>query len=89
MLMALDLPLPGAVVAHAHWTMGNLKMSKSRGNVANPYEAIKTYSKDGIRYFLMQRGRLDVDSGKCFRARLDFINADVTKCRLFGIRNIS
>ena len=69
MLMALDLPLPGAVVAHAHWTMGNLKMSKSRGNVANPYEAIRTYSKDGIRYFLMQRGRLDVDSGRRCRVR--------------------
>jgi methionyl-tRNA synthetase len=64
MLMALDLPLPGTVLAHAHWTMGQQKMSKSRGNVVNPFSAIDRFSKDGIRYFLMSRGGLESDSGK-------------------------
>ncbi len=31
LLLALDLPLPKAVLSHAHWTMDRKKMSKSRG----------------------------------------------------------
>ena len=62
MLMALDLPLPKTVLAHAHWTMDQLKMSKSRGNVVNPFEAMQRYTRDGIRCFLMYRGGLDYDS---------------------------
>lgn len=65
-LMALDLPLPGKILAHAHWTMGNFKMSKSRGNVVNPFEALEDFSIDGIRFFLMARGGLSSDSSKWF-----------------------
>lgn len=61
-MMALDVPLPRTVLAHAHWTMDQLKMSKSRGNVVNPFEAIKRFSKDGIRNFLMYRGGLENDA---------------------------
>lgn len=65
-LMALDLPLPGKILAHAHWTMGNFKMSKSRGNVVNPFEALEDFSTDGIRFFLMARGGLSSDSSEWF-----------------------
>lgn len=63
-LLALDLPLPRQILAHAHWTMGNFKMSKSRGNVINPFDAMKDYTTDGIRFFLMYRGGLSSDSGE-------------------------
>ncbi|KAK0552932.1 methionyl-tRNA synthetase [Tilletia horrida] len=43
MLMAARLPLPRAVVAHAHWTMNKSKMSKSRGNVVDPFEALRQF----------------------------------------------
>ena len=39
-------------------------MSKSRGNVVNPFSAIKRFTKDGIRYFLVSKGGLHADSGK-------------------------
>ncbi|CAD6574182.1 MAG: methionyl-tRNA synthetase [Cyphobasidiales sp. Tagirdzhanova-0007] len=61
-LMALDLPLPTTILAHAHWTMDQHKMSKSRGNVVNPFSAIKRFTKDGIRYFLVSKGGLHADS---------------------------
>jgi methionyl-tRNA synthetase len=63
-LMALDLPLPKQILAHAHWTMGNFKMSKSRGNVVNPFQALQDYTPDGVRFFLMSKGGLASDSGK-------------------------
>lgn len=56
MLLAAGLPLPKTVLAHSHWTMNKAKMSKSRGNVANPFEAISTFGLDSLRFFLMRVG---------------------------------
>ncbi|KAK0542922.1 methionyl-tRNA synthetase, partial [Tilletia horrida] len=43
MLMAANLPLPRHIVAHAHWTMDKAKMSKSRGNVVDPFVALQQF----------------------------------------------
>lgn len=64
-LMALDLPLPRTILAHGHWTMDKFKMSKSRGNVANPFDAMKTWGVDSMRAYLMRSGgNAASDSGK-------------------------
>ncbi|KAI8099181.1 tRNA synthetases class I (M)-domain-containing protein [Halteromyces radiatus] len=60
-LMAAGLPLPQQILAHAHWTMGKQKMSKSRGNVADPFEVMETYGVDPVRYYLMRDGGLADD----------------------------
>jgi methionyl-tRNA synthetase len=61
-LMALELPLPKKVISHAHWTMGKQKMSKSVGNVVNPFSIIDNYGIDSVRWFLALEGRLEADS---------------------------
>ncbi|KAJ2622231.1 methionyl-tRNA synthetase [Coemansia spiralis] len=61
LLMAAGLPLPKRILAHAHWTMGSQKMSKSRGNVADPFEAIEQYGLDPIRYFIIRNGGISDD----------------------------
>ncbi|CAD6905450.1 unnamed protein product [Tilletia controversa] len=43
MLMAAKLPLPRHIVAHAHWTMNKSKMSKSLGNVVDPFVALQQF----------------------------------------------
>lgn len=64
-LMALDLPLPHNILAHGHWTMDKFKMSKSRGNVANPFDAMKTWGVDAMRAYLMRSGGNSAsDAGK-------------------------
>ena len=60
--MALDLPLPRQVLTHAHWTIGRLKMSKSRGNVVNPFFALDRFGVDTMRYYLALEGGIRDDS---------------------------
>ncbi|GAA6048916.1 hypothetical protein JCM3770_007117 [Rhodotorula araucariae] len=55
-LLALDLPLPKHLLTHGHWTMDKHKMSKSRGNVANPFEAMQLWGVDAMRMYLMRVG---------------------------------
>ncbi|GAA5877533.1 hypothetical protein JCM8547_000181 [Rhodosporidiobolus lusitaniae] len=55
-LMALELPLTKHLLTHGHWTMDKFKMSKSRGNVANPFEAMKLWGTDAMRMYLMRIG---------------------------------
>lgn len=63
LLAAAKLPLPRRVLAHAHWTMGQAKMSKSRGNVVDPVAAMGHYGPDAVRWYLMRSGgSLDADS---------------------------
>ncbi|KAJ1719921.1 methionyl-tRNA synthetase [Coemansia erecta] len=61
LLMAAELPLPKRILAHAHWTMGSQKMSKSKGNVVDPFEAIKQYGVDPIRFFMIRNGGIAND----------------------------
>ena len=56
MLIALGLPLPRRLLAHAHWTVEQKKMSKSLGNVADPFDAINEYGIDVVRYYLARVG---------------------------------
>jgi len=53
-LMAADLPLPKRVFAHGWWTNEGQKISKSLGNVIDPFELIDTYGLDPVRFFLMR-----------------------------------
>lgn len=60
--MALDIPLPYQILTHAHWTLGRDKMSKSSGNVVNPFFAIDRFGVDTMRYFLALKGGIKSDS---------------------------
>ncbi|KAF5012975.1 hypothetical protein FDECE_982 [Fusarium decemcellulare] len=61
LLMAVGLPLPKKIVCHNHWTMSNRKMSKSLGNVVNPFFAAQRWDIDPLRYFLMRNGSFKGD----------------------------
>ncbi len=54
MLMALELPLPQTIFAHGWWTVNGEKMSKSRGNVVDPYAMVDEFGADAFRYFLLR-----------------------------------
>ncbi len=54
LLMALDIPLPKKVYGHGWLLFGGDKMSKSKGNIADPKYLCDRYTVDAIRYYLLR-----------------------------------
>ena len=53
MLMSADIKNTDRVVYHGFITAGEQKMSKSLGNVINPFALVEEYGTDALRYFLL------------------------------------
>ena len=53
-LMAAGVELPKTIVAHGWWTNAGQKISKSVGNVINPFELVDEFGVDQVRYFLIR-----------------------------------
>jgi methionyl-tRNA synthetase len=54
LLMAADLPLPGQLYIHGYLLMDEHKMSKSLGNVIDPFQIIEKFGTDALRFYLMR-----------------------------------
>lgn len=54
LLMAADLPLPEHVFVHGYLLMDGHKMSKSLGNVLDPFAVIEQYGSDALRFYLLR-----------------------------------
>jgi len=54
MLLSAKLPLPKKIFIHGFVTSGGEKMSKSLGNIIDPYELVKKYGTDPVRYYLLR-----------------------------------
>jgi methionyl-tRNA synthetase len=54
MLLSADLGLPKSIFVHGFINVGGQKMSKSLGNVVDPFELIKKYGTDAVRYYLLR-----------------------------------
>lgn len=53
-LMAAGFELPKSIVAHGWWTNEGQKISKSVGNVIDPFKLVDDFGVDQVRYFLMR-----------------------------------
>jgi methionyl-tRNA synthetase len=53
-LMAAGLPVPKRIFAHGWWTVEGQKMSKSVGNVVDPFRLVETFGLDPVRFFLLR-----------------------------------
>lgn len=54
MLLSAGLPLPKRIFIHGFLTVNGQKMSKSLGNVVDPFELIRQYGADPVRYFFLR-----------------------------------
>ncbi len=77
LLMALDLPLPKKVYGHGWLLFGNDKMSKSKGNVVDPFVLSERYGADVIRYYLLREIPFGSDGSYNNEALLIRTNADL------------
>jgi methionyl-tRNA synthetase len=62
MLMAASLPTPEQIFVHGFITVGGEKMSKSLGNVIDPFELLASERTDVIRYYLLREMMSSDDS---------------------------
>ncbi|MGH2456797.1 MAG: class I tRNA ligase family protein, partial [Candidatus Limnocylindria bacterium] len=77
MLMSAGLALPRQVFAHGFMLMRGEKMSKTRGNVLDPDEAIRTFGVDGVRYLVLREVPFDRDADVTGEAFVRRYNADL------------
>jgi methionyl-tRNA synthetase len=54
LLMAAELPLPERVFVHGYLLMDGEKMSKSLGNVLDPFEVMDRFGTDALRYYCLR-----------------------------------
>jgi len=54
MLLSAGLPTSKQVFIHGFITADGQKMSKSLGNVINPFDLVKKYGTDAVRYYLLR-----------------------------------
>mgnify|MGYP003098912203 FL=1 len=76
-LMALDLPLPKKVYGHGWLLLDGGKMSKSKGNVVDPYVLAERYGVDALRYFLLREFPFGSDGNFSNEALINRINIDL------------
>ena len=77
MLMALDLPLPKHLAVHGWITFNGQKMSKSIGNVVDPFVLGDRYGADAIRYHILREMALGADSSFSNEIMINRINSDL------------
>lgn len=77
MLLALGVNPPVRVFAHGWWTVEGEKMSKSVGNVVDPFEMAELYGVDAFRYFLLREVPFGHDGDFSELALVHRINSDL------------
>jgi methionyl-tRNA synthetase len=77
MLLSAHVPLSKQIIIHGFIESNGQKMSKSLGNVVDPYEMIKKYGTDAVRYYLL-REIPTLDDGDFSEKRMkELYNADL------------
>ncbi len=76
-LMSAGVPPPLGVFAHGWWTVEGQKMSKSLGNVVDPYEMVRTYGSDAFRYFLLREVPFGLDGDFSRKALVHRVNSEL------------
>ncbi|KAF5398228.1 hypothetical protein PHET_08076 [Paragonimus heterotremus] len=92
LLMAVDLPLPKHLICHCHLLIDNVKMSKSRHNVLDPFEEQRELTPrldhvpssaadcEGLRYVLLRSALLNSDASYCRKTAKQLIDTELVNC---------
>ena len=77
MLMSMGMPLPKKVYGHGWLLLDGGKMSKSKGNVVDPYLLAERYGVDALRFFLMRTFPFGSDGNFSNELLISCINTDL------------
>lgn len=76
-LMGAGIDPPKRVFAHGWWTNEGQKISKSIGNIIDPFDVVERYGLDQVRYFLLREVPFGNDGDFSHRAMVNRINGDL------------
>jgi methionyl-tRNA synthetase len=76
-LMSAGIPVQHRVFAHGFLTVDGQKMSKSLGNVIDPFELVEEFGADPIRYFLLREVSFGQDGDYSRDKLTNRVNADL------------
>ena len=77
MLLSAKLELPKKILVHGYVTVDGEKMSKSIGNVVDPFKVIEKYGVDVTRYFLLREIPSTEDGDFSYKKLEDRYNGDL------------
>ena len=77
MLMSMEMPLPGHVFGHGWLLLDGGKMSKSKGNVVDPYILAEKFGVDALRFFLLRTFPFGSDGNFSNESLIQTINVDL------------
>jgi methionyl-tRNA synthetase len=77
MLMSMGMPLPKKVYGHGWLLLDGGKMSKSKGNVVDPYMLSERYGVDALRFFLLRSFPFGSDGNFSNELLIQTINTDL------------
>ena len=77
MLMSMEMPLPKYVYGHGWLVMDGGKMSKSKGNVVDPYVLAEKFGVDALRFFLLRTFPFGSDGNFSNELLIQTINMDL------------
>ncbi len=84
LLLSAGVSLPEQIFAHGYITHNGEKMSKSLGNVVDPFKVVEKYGADAVRYFLMREVVSTQDGDFTYERLEERYNSDLAK----GIGNL-
>ena len=76
-LLAANLEPPKTIFGHGWWLDKNEKMSKSRGNVLNPYQLDEVFGSELLRYFVLREMVFGQDCNFNYDALIQRANSDL------------
>ncbi|MBR3240618.1 MAG: methionine--tRNA ligase [Oscillospiraceae bacterium] len=77
MLMSVGEPVPAKVYGHGWLVIDGGKMSKSKGNVVDPYLLAEKFGVDALRFFLLRTFPFGTDGNFTNELLINTINADL------------
>ena len=77
MLMSMEMPLPKKVFGHGWLLLDGGKMSKSKGNVVDPYVLAEKFGVDALRFFLLRTFPFGSDGNFSNELLIQTINMDL------------
>ncbi len=77
MLMSVGLPVPRMVFAHGWLTKDGQKLSKTTGNIIDPFDLVQRFGSDAVRYHFLREGAFGADWDYTEDAFIRRYNADL------------